>query len=145
MNKIAILITLFFIAFTFNTLNAQQEEKFTKLTFDKTDHDFGTLIEENGPTTCTFTFKNVGDEPLVIKNVQASCGCTTPDWTKTPVMPGKEGYIKATYAVTGRPGSFNKSITVTCNVKERAIVLTIKGNVIKKAEAEKKNEEQKKK
>jgi hypothetical protein len=59
-------------------------------------------------------------------------------------MPGKEGFVKATYAVTGRPGTFNKSITVSCNVKERAIVLTIKGNVLKQEEADKQASDKKK-
>ncbi|MEL5995394.1 DUF1573 domain-containing protein, partial [Hymenobacter segetis] len=64
--------------------------------------------------------------------VQASCGCTTPDWTKTPVLPGKMGVIKAMYSSAGRPGVFNKTVTVTSNATEASKVLSIKGTVLTK-------------
>lgn len=96
------------------------------LVFDNEVHDFGTLPE--GPNAdYEFTFKNTGKEPINLQTVNASCGCTTPSWSKEPVLPGKTGSIKASYATKGRPGGFTKSITVVSNAGTK--VLTIKGTV----------------
>lgn len=96
--------------------------------FEAENHDFGT-VKEGEQATYEFKFKNVGKEPLVITNVQASCGCTTPKWSKEPVKPGAEGVITAVYNSNGRPGAFNKQITVTSNAKTPTKVVYIKGNV----------------
>jgi len=101
-----------------------------KLEFDGTTHEFGDVKETGGPISHEFKFKNTGDQPIVISNVQASCGCTTPDWTKTPVAPGASGFIKAQYNPLGRPGMFNKSMTITSNSIEPSSVVFIKGNVV---------------
>jgi hypothetical protein len=74
-----------------------------------------------------FTFKNTGKTPLLISNVQASCGCTTPDYTKEPIAPGKKGSITATYNAAA-VGQFNKTITVTSNGGD-PIMLTLQGTV----------------
>ena len=66
---------------------------------------------------------------MVISNVQASCGCTTPKWTKEPIKPGESGAVTAIYNSKGRPGTFNKAITITSNAKTPQKVLFIKGNV----------------
>jgi Protein of unknown function (DUF1573). len=100
--------------------------------FKDKSHDFGTIKEDDGNVTCEFSFTNKGDAPLVISRVQASCGCTTPDWSKEPIAPGKTGFVKATYAAKGRPGQFSKTITVYCNTKEGTVILNIKGNVLPK-------------
>ena len=99
-----------------------------ELKFEKETHDFGT-IAEGVQATYEFKVKNVGNQPVVIANVQPSCGCTTPDWTKTPILPGKTGVIKAMYNSTGRPGPFNKSISVVSNAATPNQVLFIKGEV----------------
>ncbi|GAA4355304.1 hypothetical protein GCM10023185_18010 [Hymenobacter saemangeumensis] len=101
--------------------------------FEKELHDFGN-VPEGTMATHEFKFKNTGNQPIVIANVQASCGCTTPDWTKTPVAPGKTGIIKAMYSSAGRPGVFNKTVTVTSNAATPSSVLTIKGTVLTKDE-----------
>lgn len=91
-------------------------------------HDFGTVQE--GPTAdFEFSFENKGAEPIVIDRAQASCGCTTPSYSKEPVLPNKTGFIKATYNTQGRPGPFTKTITVFTNKGTK--VLTIKGTVEK--------------
>lgn len=96
------------------------------LAFEHEMHDFGTLPE--GPSAeYEFKFKNTGKEPINLQSVNASCGCTTPSWSKEPVLPGKTGSIKASYATERRPGGFTKSITVVSNAGTK--VLTIKGNV----------------
>lgn len=99
--------------------------------FSTDGHDFGN-VPEGTMATHEFKFKNTGNQPVIISNVQASCGCTTPDWTKTPVLPGKIGVIKAMYSSAGRPGVFNKTVTVTSNATEASKVLSIKGTVLTK-------------
>ena len=101
--------------------------------FETDNHDFG-KVPEGTMATYEFKFKNTGNQPVVIANVQASCGCTTPDWTKTPVLPGKSGIVKAMYSSAGRPGVFNKTVTVTSNAAEASKVLSIKGAVLTKDE-----------
>ena len=102
------------------------------ITFDKTTHDFGKINEADGRVTTVFTFKNEGMAPLVLSNVRASCGCTTPKWTREPIEPGQSGEITVTYNPSGRPGRFQKTVTVTSNATEPTFKLQIKGEVIPK-------------
>ena len=102
------------------------------ITFQKTTHDFGKINEADGRVTTVFEFKNEGMTPLVLTNVRASCGCTTPKWTHEPIEPGQTGEITVTYNPNGRPGRFQKSITVTSNAAEPTTRLYIKGEVIPK-------------
>ncbi len=97
---------------------------------DETSYDFGQIEEDEGKVSVTFTIKNVGDAPLVVTRVIASCGCTTPEWTREPIAPGKTGDIKITYNPKGRPGPFSKTISVYSNGKAGSFVLTIRGEVI---------------
>jgi hypothetical protein len=100
--------------------------------FKRTEHNFGTIKEELGAVTTQFEFTNTGKSPLIIQRVSASCGCTTPSYTREPVLPGKKGTISAKYSTVRRPGTFNKTITVYTNVPDTVYVLTIKGNVTPK-------------
>jgi hypothetical protein len=93
----------------------------------QTIFDFGT-IKQNVAATHTFTFVNNGDAPLVISSVQASCGCTVTAYSKDPIDPGSEGFVKATYNAKNL-GVFNKTVTVNANT-ENNVQLTIKGTVI---------------
>lgn len=104
------------------------------LTFTKDAHDFG-RVTEGKMASHEFEFTNTGNAPVVISNVTASCGCTTPFWTREPVLPGKKGKIAASYNSSGRPGSFNKSVTVSSNASIASIMLTIKGTVDPKPSA----------
>lgn len=99
------------------------------INFSVKEYDFGQINEQDGKVTHVFEFTNTGSSPLLIQRVQASCGCTTPDWTKTPIEPGKKGTVTATYNPQGRPGSFNKQITVYSNASNENEVLYIKGTV----------------
>lgn len=107
------------------------------IVFVEQTHDFGKIQEANGAATTVFEFTNNGSEPLILSEVRASCGCTTPDWTKEPIASGAKGYVKATYNAKGRPGQFTKSITVKSNAAgdNGTIVLTIKGEVIPEQQA----------
>ena len=101
-----------------------------QIKFDKTTHDFGTFSEKSPVVTCTFTYTNVGEQPLVINQAIASCGCTVPEYTKTPVKPGEKGEIKVTYNGEGKfPGHFKKSITVRTNGAVEMTRLYIEGDM----------------
>jgi len=97
---------------------------------DSEIHDFGE-IPEGDKHTHEFYFQNIGREPLIIQNVKASCGCTTPNWPKDPILPGETASITATYNTKGRPGPFNKGITITSNAVTPTKRLFIKGKVLK--------------
>jgi hypothetical protein len=107
----------------------QPEQSKAEIRFEKETHDFGKIREGELPSF-EFKFTNVGEEPLVISRVNVSCGCTTPDWTRGPIPPGKTGFVKATYNSAGRPGAFDRSVTITTNAKTPVKVLNIKGDVI---------------
>ena len=96
--------------------------------FKAEKHDFGKIVEGT-QASYSFEFTNTGKAPVVISNVQPSCGCTTPEWTREPIMPGKTGKVTASYNSAGRPGNFNKTITVVNNGEVSHIILTIQGSV----------------
>ena len=101
-----------------------------QIKFDKTTHNFGNFSEKEPVVSCTFTFSNVGEQPLVINQAVASCGCTVPEYTKTPIQPGEKGEIKVTYNGTGKfPGHFKKSITVRTNGAVEMTRLYIEGDM----------------
>ena len=97
--------------------------------FTKVDHDFGDIKEQQGPAEFTFHFVNNGEKPIRITHVKASCGCTTPGWTKEEVMPGDSGYVKARYNPTNRPGRFRKSLRITTTDPASNKTLYISGYV----------------
>lgn len=98
------------------------------MSFKEETHDFGT-IEEGTLATFEFEFTNTGNQPIEIREVKASCGCTAPAWSKAAVMPGKKGIIKASYDSKGRPGDFLKSLSVQSNARKTMLVLYLKGYV----------------
>ena len=120
------LLSIGILAMLASLLYAQSPQ----IEFKVKDFDFGKIKEEDGAASYTFEFTNTGVAPLVISGVTASCGCTTPDWTKEPVPAGANGIVKATYNPKGRPGVFKKSITVRSNAADGTVVLTIAGEVI---------------
>ena len=102
-----------------------------KIVFDKNVYDYDTIVQgANGD--CVFRFTNIGDAPLLIADVNASCGCTKPRWDKKPVMPGKSGVIHVTYN-TMLTGHFRKTLVVRTNAANgNNQVLRIKGFVRQK-------------
>ncbi len=101
--------------------------------FEKMTHDYGQVSEEDGNVSYKFVLTNDGDAPLVISNVTASCGCTTPEWTREPITPKGKGFVTVTYGAKGRPGPISKTVSVYTNQGDAPIVLSIKGNVSPKA------------
>jgi len=116
---------------TNESANVVEEESEASIVFDKSKHDFGTIRESAGKVSAVFTFTNLGDTPLVISKVVASCGCTASEWTQEPVAPGEQGYIKATYDPKNRIYFFNKSLTVYSNGNPSKITLSIQGTTVK--------------
>ena len=113
----------------------QTDAKAPKFKFDEEVHDFGTIKESTTPTEYVFNFKNVGKSPLLIQNASASCGCTTPEWPKEPILPGKKGKITVKYNTQGRVAPFEKSIYIQSNAPAQPgqgdrYELKIKGTVV---------------
>ncbi len=133
MKKTFFLMILLLLGVTYASAQKQAE-----ISFDKTTHDFGTFSENQPKVKCVFNFTNTGNGPLVINQAVASCGCTIPDYTKEPIMPGKKGTIEVTYNGSGKyPGPFKKSITVRSNAKVELVRLYIKGEMTPKTEEKK--------
>lgn len=113
-----------------DTKGTKAEQKPAQIKFEKTTHNFGTFSEKNPVVTCTFAYTNVGEQPLVVNQAIASCGCTVPEYTKTPVQPGEKGEIKVTYNGEGKfPGHFKKSITIRTNGAVEMTRLYIEGDM----------------
>ena len=110
-------------------LSASSQYMQTKIQISPTEYNFGVFKEEAGRQTFDFIVTNTGKSPLIIQNVVASCGCTTPEWTRMPIPPGGKGKVTAIYDPVNRPGAFNKTLTVYSNATPKTNVLTIKGEV----------------
>lgn len=97
-------------------------------TWNSLTYNFGKL-PVGVPVSHEFNFTNTGEIPLVISSVQASCGCTVTSYSKDPIPPGAQGFVSATYNAA-KVGVFTKTVTVTANTDESAVVLTIQGEVV---------------
>ncbi len=133
MIKFSILIcSLIVSTATFSQTNSATSEtqKSSVVSFNEVKHSFG-KIKQNVPATYIFTLKNTGTKPLIIEQATAQCGCTTPEYTKSPILKGKSSPIRVTFnAATAGP--FTKTVTVKfLNVPEPT-VLTIEGEVLTK-------------
>lgn len=98
------------------------------LAFKEDLHDFGN-VQEGDKADFDFVFTNTGTLPIIIERAQPACGCTASEWTKEPILPGKTGFVRASYHTQGRPGPFTKTVTVLSNAGAK--VLTFKGEVEK--------------
>lgn len=98
------------------------------MSFKETVYDFGT-VKQGEVINHTFTFTNTGKEPLVIENASASCGCTVPEWTKTPIAPGKTGEIKVQFNSTGKYGQQAPMVTIRANTEPNITQVSLKGTV----------------
>jgi hypothetical protein len=127
MKKISIAFLLSFLLS--GLLFAQQKPE---VKFNKSEHDYGSVKEEVEVALSEFEFTNTGTSPVVIQRILASCGCTSPTYTREPVLPGKKGKVKVAYNTVHRPGTFRKSVRVYTNVPDTVYTLTVKGNVIPK-------------
>ncbi len=108
--------------------NATEKVVGPAITFEESKFDFGS-IAQGGVVDHVFKFKNTGNAPLVISNIGVSCGCTTPEWTKAPVMPGKTGTIAAHFNTSGKMGMQNKVLTIESNAAAGSATVALVGEV----------------
>lgn len=113
----------------FVSITALQTDNKADFKFDKETHDFG-KIPQGKPVSVDFVFTNVGDEPLIISNVESTCGCTVPKYTNTPVLKGAKGTITVTFNAAAVQPGFTKAVTIKSNARTPVKVLYIKGEVI---------------
>lgn len=113
-----------------------QAQQKVDLQFDATEFDFGTIREEGGSVSHNFRFVNTGTAPFTVQSVTASCGCTTPEWTRTAVQPQDSGVVRVTFDPTDRPGRFQKGVRVVIASESGNITetLDIFGLVVPRAE-----------
>ncbi|KAA9327120.1 DUF1573 domain-containing protein [Hymenobacter busanensis] len=114
--------------------NAKEKANGPVISFTEMKYDFG-KIKQNDIVEHVFKFKNTGTAPLVISNIGVSCGCTTPDWTKEPVMPGKSGTISAKFNSAGKMGMQNKVLTIESNAVGGNTTVSLVGEVLDPATA----------
>lgn len=127
-----------FSVFAQEEINTNQDtQNMPEIYFENTTHNYGN-IEMNSDGLCEFTFRNTGNEPLLLTNVKASCGCTTPTWPKEPVKKGDTGTIVVKYN-TKIAGAFSKTIRVSSNAKTNLVTLRITGTVTSTTPEERKN------
>lgn len=126
-NKLIIFCSSLFVFLSLSVFNAQAQN--SEFKFETETHDFG-KIPQGTPVTYEFKFENIGTEPLIINKVESTCGCTVPEYTKTPVKPGEQGKISVTFnAAQATP--FSKMVTIRSNAKTPVKALYIKGTVVK--------------
>lgn len=102
--------------------------KFAKMDFVETEHDFGT-IKQGDKVATDFVFTNNGEADLLITEAKGSCGCTIPDYPKTPVKPGDKGTIKVSFNSTGKSGQQHKTVTIRANTKTGSETLNITASI----------------
>ncbi len=136
--KIAIIVSVIQLFAVFgalgNNIKALAEvgtiaETTPSLLFEEDSWDFGDIKEDGGEVAHSFVFTNTSAKPVVILDVSASCGCTSPYYSRKPIMPGAKGEVKVVFDPMNRPGNFSKGVVVALSTKER-ITLTIRGNVL---------------
>lgn len=103
-----------------------------KISFDKTEHDFGT-INEGDIVETVFSFTNTGKSELIISSAKGSCGCTVPEWPKEPILPGQKGEIKVKFNSDRKPNKQQKQVTLATNSNEGKEILIIKAQVTPKS------------
>src|SRR5690554_224870 len=127
-NKLIIFCTTLIAILSFSVLSVSAQNN-SEFKFETETYDFG-KIPQGKPVSYEFKFENVGTEPLIISKVESTCGCTVPEYTKTPVKPGEKGTISVTFnAAQATP--FSKMVTIRSNAKTPVKALYIKGTVVK--------------
>jgi hypothetical protein len=125
-NKCSIIIL--FTAILSSSLWGQQSKPV--IAFAEKEFNFGTFAEASGAVTHDFKFSNQGKAPLILSEVNASCGCTVTEWPREPILPGKSGVIKVTFDPLRQSGTFTKSIQISSNADVPSVTLVIRGVVI---------------
>lgn len=131
-------IALFFQLILLPFSSVKASEGIATITFDQHTIKLGTIHPEERYDR-VFTFTNTGDAPLVITDIETSCGCTVVKFSEEPVMPGKTGEIKVAFIPKKQTvGFISKSLVVTSNAKNNPEYLYLHGTVVKKEKKKKK-------
>jgi len=109
-------------------LKEAQSKPLTTIAFSETDHNFGN-IKKGEKVEHIYEVTNTGTNPLIISNVKPGCGCTVPDFTKEPILPGKKGKITLHFDSTNFDGAVNKAADVFVNVEKAPVKLTFSANI----------------
>lgn len=125
---IKIIIILVAVSFSFQGFAQDEEENGPKIKFEEQQHDFGD-VQQGKKLSHKFSFKNTGNEPLILNNVLTTCGCTVTEWPKDPVQPGKSAEIEVKFNTAGRMGKQNKVITIISNAVSPQTRIKIVANV----------------
>ena len=121
-------IVFIFMAILLATGLASAQKK-AVISAETTSYDFGKIKEADGKVSHVFEISNAGDMPLVITRIIASCGCTTTEWPKEPIAPGKTAKIKVSFNPARRPGPFTKTFSIYSNGKVGSFIMNIRGEV----------------
>ena len=123
----------FVLMFLVISVGAMAQTTGPVITCEKPTHDFGD-ITQGDKVEHTFSFKNSGNEPLIITNVQVTCGCTTPKgWARDPILPGQSGEITVAFNSLGKYGKQNKVVTIVSNaVNSEGTQVVFTANVLEK-------------
>jgi len=111
-----------------NEICSQNTQGESVMRFDTLMHDFGTIIEGER-VVCYFDYRNEGEEDLLITGVEATCGCTTSNWSREPLKPGEHETLEIVFDASGRSGEQRKLVTVKSNASNQVVQLTIRARV----------------
>jgi len=120
---------LFILILSASLRTSGQDKNGSQFEFEETNYDFGD-IQQGEKAEHIFSFKNTGNQPLIISNIVTTCGCTAPTWPKDPVPPGEKGEIKIVFNSSGKVGKQNKIITIFSNSINNKERITVKANII---------------
>lgn len=112
-----------------NSASEVDPEHMPVITFDNEVFDFGEIVQGE-KVNHSFTFKNTGNNDLLISSAQGSCGCTVPTWPKNPIKPGETGKIDVEFDSNGKQGKQNKTVTLVANTIPNTTVIALKGEVL---------------
>jgi hypothetical protein len=130
--KLAVLFIAFLLIEGLSTVSAQTSSTGAAITWEDNTYDFGEIVAGE-KVEHTFKFSNTGSEPLVITNVQVTCGCTTPKgWPRDPIPPGKKAELVVQFNSAGKIGRQNKVVTVISNAADGNSQVTFTATVLEK-------------
>lgn len=124
-----IFLGIWLLSFSYDESLTEAQNEGAKITFENTTHNFGD-VSQGDKVTHAFKFKNSGDQPLIISNVLATCGCTATKWTKEPVKPGESGQITVEFDSSGRSGKQNKVVTIISNTANPQTRINVVVNIL---------------
>ena len=128
MKKIVQILPVLTAALMLASFTASAQSKYGNVvSVDRVIYDFGDITTDQGPVSHTYTFTNIGDKPIILLSAVSSCGCTTAEWTREPIQPGKSGTVSATFDNQDGPYPFDKTVTVYVSELKNPIVLHLRG------------------